>query len=298
MSDRIGLRPFVLSVVWLAGTGGAGCSRSRPAAKAVDTTPAVVGTLREGYTGRPIGAGELVLGDDDARLHFTVFASAKPDAAGHFRFDRVPPLEHLQLQWKPDAAANALLGLKLSENFNEHVMKAPGHFDPDDIVNMKKAAGKPLDLGEVSVWLDALGNEAFGGVCATGRPASGAPAATPAVFLVQDEPGQPFSLSSPRQPELIGLWPAAWKGVVCIAETHTEMGRYGISGTAYRTTWRVRVVRLPDGRTFSTTVKGDPPRSISVNASTSIPTSGSFDYKGDPGPRLQEWLAALAQGKD
>jgi hypothetical protein len=100
--------------------------------------------------------------------------------------------------------------------------------------------------------------------------------------------------------EIASTWPPAWKGVICITQTEKKLGtysEYGVgpgSADAYSVTWTVRAIRLPDGKTFRTTISADPPRQIQVD-STGRPAGGfGSDVKGDPKPKLLEWLKSLA----
>jgi hypothetical protein len=102
-----------------------------------------------------------------------------------------------------------------------------------------------------------------------------------------------YDLRPYGQKELAEGWSKTWKGVGCVTVTHKKVGSYSEnplwegSSKAYQSTWDVRVIRLPDGKTFQTRLTADPPQVMAANH--------SGDVRADATPQMQEWLRGLPE---
>jgi hypothetical protein len=302
MDTSAWLRMVVLPSVGLGAVAFGGCSRGPGKRDAAPPAPpiTVMGTMVEGYSGRPLTTGEVILGHGLGG-RFRIAFAARPDASGRFRFDGVHATELLSVQWKPDEAAKKtalevpphLLG----QDHLQNTQANPGWGDLP-YVEVDKAGGRDVDLGTATVWFETAAQELFAPVCETGRPSASVPAQTGVVVFARGEDG--FAVAGYWHQDVASAWPAAWKGVVCITEARKKLGtysEYGIgegSTAAYSVIWKVSVIRLPDGKTFRTTITADPPRQIQVDRLGQPVNRGDRDVAGDPRPKLREWLQSLA----
>jgi hypothetical protein len=110
------MKSLAWSLACFTAVVGGGCARTEPAPRPTPTPAPVVvsGSLQEGYTGRPITTGEVVLGGyAGPKREYTIFATAALDAGGRFRFEPVAhraDMPHsLDLEWTPGHAGRALL---------------------------------------------------------------------------------------------------------------------------------------------------------------------------------------------
>jgi hypothetical protein len=278
----------------LCSTLAAGACSSKPEVGPAPTpTPgpvSVVGVLRDGYTGHPITSGEVVL-EDRMRPPYDIVQRARPDAEGRFKFAKVDTAERLSVGWKADEAAKKLLltADELQPDAVQSALDAPS----GNRVELR-TAGKPVDLGAVDIWLEAPARMAFAQACQTGRPVGTVPAGSGLVVFVSF-PGQKsrhtYSTASYLQHDIAPVWPSGWKGVTCIDQTKAKVGSYSgaVFGDAFRVTWRVRAVRLPDGRTFTTTLVADPPEKITERDAS----AHAGGIEGNPMPKLQQWIRGL-----
>jgi hypothetical protein len=307
MSDRAAhpTAAVVVSLACLAGVASGACSNTPPASQptAAPKTVVVQGTLQEGYTGRPINTGEVVLAGYQQGMKLKIATSTTPDAGGRFRFERVErdvslsPPDFLMLSWKPDDASKTrLLRVEPHRLAEDHLQRAQDvPFDGTAVsVDLGKRGGT-IDLGTASVWLDAVAQEVFGPACREGRPVASVPAATNVVVFWQDAANPQSSVSGRWHKEIASMWPAGWKGVACVSATEekafTYAKNYGFGPAvtgAYRVNWDVLVVRLPEGQAMRKTLSAAPPQFIEVDDSKPVK-----DGKGNPLPLLREWLASL-----
>lgn len=146
-----------------------------------------------------------------------------------------------------------------------------------------------LDLGPVQVWIPDRAGDRFVPICRGGRVDS---VPGPPGVITYERSGGDYSLSEAWvQFAVAGRWPEGWKGVVCISENTIRVGLYEAVGQerpveAHLTRWRVRVIRLPDGRTFERTFEAHPPGVI-------VRPVYDGRVKGNPVPELTQWLARL-----
>ena len=277
----------------LAALAAHGCSRasSKPAA---ETGVPVHGTLVEGYTGRPLNAGEVVL-TGQRKGSRVIAAATRLDAGGGFRFDRVAPDPTLSM---PNFLS---LGWKPAQGDIVHATETAGG-SGYVYADLAKAAGKPLDLGSRHVWVESAALEMFAPFCRTGQPVAAAPAGTPVLVFVKD-PGKDYALAPKLHKDVASAWPAGVRGVVCIETAEANVGRYGgqfqkEAAVAIKVTWKVTALRLPDGQIFRTTLQAQPPAEIQVDLYTGRPigaTAAAWERRGDPMPKLRAWLQGLAK---
>jgi hypothetical protein len=282
---------FRVALAGLVGLAAGACS-GKPSTPAAGPARAasVQGTLLEGYTGRAIDSAAVVL-FGQRRTQRAFVATATPDASGRFRFERV---ERDSTLVNPDVMA---LGWKPAQGDVVYASNTPGGSDYV-YVDLRKAAGTPLDLGTRYVWMESAAVDTFAPACRGGQKITTAPAGTP-VVVFQIDRGKGPAPSSRLHKELASAWPPGWKGVVCIENKETEVGRYGFvnSSTAIKVSWKVSVTRLPEGQTFRATFDEVPPKLIQVDEWGRPFGSTTWERKGDPLPKLRHWLQGLAKSQ-
>jgi hypothetical protein len=231
------------------------------AARARPVPGTAVGTLLDYFTGEPLSNVHVsVAADCQASGEIGSQNSRATGSDGRFRVALPPGASAcLQILERRDLVRDAKL-------FPVNV----GPRQEDDV----------LEIGEV------LGHgtldEEFAPVCDGARPV-----ATPrgkAVVFFRVEGGWQSRYEYPFFGELHRASP--WQGVMCIEEEKTVDHLFWDNARATRVTWKTRLIRLSDMKTFKTTVSDAPP----ILRPQEFP---SGDVLGDPRKALLRWVAGL-----
>ena len=133
-----------------------------------------------------------------------------------------------------------------------------------------------LEIGEV--FGHGTEDEAFAPVCDGERPV--APPRGRVVVFFRVEGGWQSRYDYPFFGKLHRA--SKWQGVICIEERRDVAQTYYDNTVAIMVTWKVRLVRLSDMKTFTTSVSDSP-----------APQAGRREVLGDPGPALLRWVSRL-----
>lgn len=237
---------------------------ARQAAATLAQTRSVRGRLLSHYTGKPVATRDLALADGSTRL-----ATTKTDGDGTFTFG----------------------GLPRDGSFTLETPKGDGRWTGvyrlEGLVLVAVRRGPVTELGDILFADDEEVTHSFRSVCTSGKLTGSPPRGGVLVFIREDKGWQH---SSPHLASLTRGWTAPWPAAFCIESSSRLSGSYSSRGgvyvpgaaRAYDVTWRVRLIRLTDGKTFSTTVSAGAPASIAGDQ--------TFDARGNPTAELQKWL--------
>jgi hypothetical protein len=221
-----------LGIVILA-TAAIGCLGDRSRATSTLAPRELHGTLVEEFTGERYALQQLRL------MQRGQVWTAATDAEGRFRFSDLPA-GTFRLHWSPPAEQWTPVQGSDGGSATAEV--------PDE--------GGIVDLGRVFVRDSSRAQEAFGTFCETKDTGESLPATDLLVF-VEREDGWMFSEARTRKTRR--EWTPPWQAVLCLGSSQARVGAYTTGKVAYRTTWRVRLIRAEDRKLFQTTVSEEPP---------------------------------------
>jgi hypothetical protein len=234
------------------------CLGERPRPTPTPAPRGLHGILVEAFTGERYALQQLRL------MQRAQVWTAVTDTEGRFRFGELPagtfrlhwssPGE----QWTPVQRVDG---------------GSAGAEIPDD--------GGVVDIGRVFVRDSTRAQEAFGTFCETEDIGESLPATDLLVFV---ERGDGWIFSEARTSKTRREWAPPWHAVLCVRSSQTPVGTYTTGKVAYRTTWRVRLIRAEDRKLFRATMSEEPP----------LQANGRSDVAGDPTRTLLRWLRSDA----
>jgi hypothetical protein len=227
----------------------------------------VTGTVVEASLGQPAAQFKISLVDRRSPIPK---AEAVTDAEGRFSFRGVDP-----------------------GNWSVYHDRVPLHGREGYYPDVKVPATGRLDLGTIEIRHDELVAVALASVC-DGQAAPRLPAGDAFFFKRKDgiTSGEPSSRWAHSYASAKSVSPSSpWKLALCVVERSSKVGDYTDKtgrtvGSAYSTTWDVRVVRLDSGQTWQRSFYAAPPRETTSYG-------GSAYGSGNPASQVADWLKTL-----
>jgi hypothetical protein len=257
---------------------------ARPAlATAIEAVHSLTGTVVDYYSREPMASLELSLewaGAQSSRCAFNAMKTTS-DAQGRFRFDGVPDC--------PERSSLLWLWVHPCEGCRRVQPRASGGAALRPTINQ-------TDTGVLLVPDDVAAVDRFASFCGQAGPAAST-LASDLVVIYRDRQGR-WRSSFPNYDSWLtkGLLP--WQAVLCLDNHYDDAGEYGDSGVrGHRTTTKATLVRLRDGRRFTTKAVADPPRAAFTRATKPPAGTGdvySEDQYGDTDGKIEAWLREIA----